>query len=202
MRAKINIIENKKYKSIAIINNTELIKNNNSGEFKKISEGYIFMDPRNSKMGIKAYIEQENIKNFYKKYLLSEDNIENYHNKRIENLIPDSLLDLEVNKSSLLENNFESINAIDWNKGCYIGQEVTARMKYRGKIKKFLKKFLILEGVIKTGDQVFYNNELIGTVGSVTQINGLAILRLSEEMNSTKNQLIMNTTKAKIKVNY
>ena len=54
----------------------------------------------------------------------------------LKNLVPNSLIDLIENKSLLLENNFQNINAIDWNKGCYIGQEITARMKYRSLLKK------------------------------------------------------------------
>ena len=54
----------------------------------------------------------------------------------IINCVPNSVDDLVENKSLLLENNFQNINAIDWNKGCYIGQEITARMKYRALLKK------------------------------------------------------------------
>ena len=54
----------------------------------------------------------------------------------MKNLVPNSTTDLIENKSLLLENNFQNINAIDWNKGCYIGQEITARMKYRSLLKK------------------------------------------------------------------
>ena len=55
---------------------------------------------------------------------------------RIKLTVPNPALDLEVEKSFLIENNFELINAIDFNKGCYIGQENTARQKYRGNAKK------------------------------------------------------------------
>ena len=43
-----------------------------------------------------------------------------------------------VEKSILLESGFDELNGVDWQKGCYIGQELTARTKYRGLIKKRL----------------------------------------------------------------
>ena len=56
----------------------------------------------------------------------------------INNTTPYSPFDILENKSLLLENNFDNLNAIDWDKGCYVGQEITARMKYRGLLKKKL----------------------------------------------------------------
>ena len=41
----------------------------------------------------------------------------------------------------LLENNFENLNSISWDKGCYVGQEITARMKYRALLKKKIYTF-------------------------------------------------------------
>ena len=54
-----------------------------------------------------------------------------YHEILISNTTPYSPFDILENKSLLLENNFDNLNAIDWDKGCYVGQEITARMKYR-----------------------------------------------------------------------
>ena len=64
----------------------------------------------------------------------------------IKNLVPYSTKDLKINKSLLLENNFEAINAIDWEKGCYVGQEITARMKYRALLKKSIRAVEIISG--------------------------------------------------------
>ena len=46
--------------------------------------------------------------------------------------IPDGSRDLLLEKSILLEAGFDELNGVDWHKGCYIGQELTARTKYRG----------------------------------------------------------------------
>ncbi|GIR53264.1 MAG: hypothetical protein CM15mP62_07350 [Rhodospirillaceae bacterium] len=52
--------------------------------------------------------------------------------------IPDATYDLQQNKTILLEAGFDELNGISWDKGCYMGQELTARTKYRGLIKKRL----------------------------------------------------------------
>ena len=92
-------------------------------------------DPRNNNLG-KKLILNHNIK-------ITDNNIKEiseteYHEILIASTTPYSPFDILENKSLLLENNFENINAIDWDKGCYVGQEITARMKYRGLLKKKL----------------------------------------------------------------
>ena len=59
-----------------------------------------------------------------------------FNNLRIANAIPDFRIDAIKNKSLLLEMRFDQLNGISWDKGCYMGQEITARMKYRNIIKK------------------------------------------------------------------
>ena len=52
--------------------------------------------------------------------------------------VPDGSRDLQLEKALLLESGFDELNGVDWQKGCYMGQELTARTKYRGLIKKRL----------------------------------------------------------------
>ena len=151
-------------------------------------------------MGIKAIIEKSSFDKFVNRHNLSEEPYTNYNNLRIENLIPDSLQDLEVNKSLLLENNFDLINAIDWEKGCYVGQEITARMKYRSLLKKSLYKILITEGYAKKNDRIFLNEKNIGNVTSVCNDRGLAMLKINEAIIARKNNIKLNSENSKIKI--
>ena len=57
---------------------------------------------------------------------------------RLELGVPDGSRDLVVDKALLLENGFDELNGVDWQKGCYMGQELTARTKYRALIRKRL----------------------------------------------------------------
>ena len=61
-----------------------------------------------------------------------------YDRHRLALGVPDGSRDLTVEKSILLEAGFDELNGVDWQKGCYVGQELTARTKYRGLIKKRL----------------------------------------------------------------
>ena len=54
-----------------------------------------------------------------------------YDALRLELGVPDGSRDLVVDKALLLENGFDELNGVDWQKGCYMGQELTARTKYR-----------------------------------------------------------------------
>ena len=157
LKEKITITPVLGLSSIVIYKNNNLFSElKNEGQLKKTNYGYIFLDPRNIKMGLKIIIKSNFLKKFCKKNILEQGLYSDYEEIRIRNTIPDSITDLEINKSLLLENNFESINSLDWDKGCYIGQEITARMKYRSLLKKSLTKIIIVKGVIKAGEDIFF----------------------------------------------
>ncbi len=86
-------------------------------------------DPRHKEMGYRT---------FEKPNGMEEKLFEEWDNIRISLTIPDGSRDMEIEKSTLLECGIDALNGIDWNKGCYMGQELTARMKYRGLAKKHL----------------------------------------------------------------
>ena len=111
-------------------------------------------------------------------------------------------MDLEINKSVLLEYNFDSINAIDWDKGCYVGQEITARMKYRALLKKSLIKISIIDGNVKPDDNIFFDIRSIGSVSSVSKDIGLAILRIDDAKNAFTNDKMLETEEGRVKINF
>ena len=203
LRADIKIIEKNEYVSLAIHESTNIFSELKlPGYLEKNNEGLIFVDPRTVNLGLKAYIRKEIVDKFCLRYSLQEDSSNNYDKKRIENIIPDSLQDLEINKSVLLENNFDSINAINWDKGCYVGQEITARMKYRSLIKKSLIKISIIEGIVKPKDDVLIDNKKVGKISSINNKIGLAMLRIDEAKNASSNNMVLKTNKGKIKINF
>jgi folate-binding protein YgfZ len=69
---------------------------------------------------------------------VSEARFDHYDRLRLSLGIPDGSRDLVLEKSILLESGFDELNGVDWQKGCYIGQELTARTRYRGLVKKRL----------------------------------------------------------------
>ena len=111
--------------------------------------------------------------------------------KRILNIIPNSELDLIYNKSFILNYNFENLNALSFNKGCYIGQENTARQKFRGTQKYSLKSIKIINGSMPDlNEDIFYNKVNIGTMKSKSNDIGLCLIR----KDATKNNVSLLKT--------
>ena len=118
----------------------------------------------------------------------------------IKNLVPYTTKDLIINKSLLLENNFDKINAIDWVKGCYVGQEITARMKYRALLKKSIRAVEIISGRTMPGNKIFYNTNIIGEIISCINNLGIAMLKIEDANNAFKNNKVLKTDSASLKI--
>jgi folate-binding protein YgfZ len=101
-----------------------------------------------------------------------------YDRLRLEAGVPDGSRDLAIEKAILLEAGFDELNGVDWQKGCYIGQELTARTKYRGLIKKRLMPVRIEGAVPPPGTPVMLEGQEAGEMRSTSDGIGLALLRL------------------------
>ncbi len=152
-------------------------------------------DPRNINLGKKL------IKN--EKFLVEKDRLKSineteYHEILIENTVPYSPFDILENKSLLLENNFDNLDAIDWEKGCYVGQEITARMKYRGLLKKKLYSLKLKIGNVIEGDELIVDNKKIGTIISIANSNIFAALNINfvNDLRKSNQSLVINDTLA------
>ncbi len=148
-------------------------------------------DPRNINLGKKLIT---NKKILIEKERLKEINETEYHEILIKNTTPYSPFDILENKSLLLENNFDNLNAIDWDKGCYVGQEITARMKYRGLLKKKLYALKIKRGNVLVGDELIVDNKKIGTIVSKANSNIFAALNINfvNEIKNKDQNLVIN----------
>ena len=93
-----------------------------------------------------------------------------------------------------MENNFDNLNAIDWDKGCYVGQEITARMKYRGLLKKKLYALKIKSGDVLQGDELIVDNKKIGTIVSKANSNIFEALNINfvNEIKNKNQNLVIN----------
>ncbi len=99
-----------------------------------------------------------------------------YEALRITALVPETGAELLENDSYILEQGFERLSGVDFRKGCYVGQEVTARMKHKTELKKGLVKVRI-EGDAVPGTPVEVDGKPAGTLHSVVGTIGLAHLR-------------------------
>jgi len=94
--------------------------------------------------------------------------------------IPDGSRDMIVGKSTLLECNFDRLNGISWSKGCYMGQELTARMHHRALVKKRLFSVKICSGAPKIGLIVRDGDADVGDMRSSNGDLGLALLNIEK----------------------
>ena len=162
------------------------------GDLQKDQDTLIFnIDPRNTNIGFKLIHLKKDPKILDEFKNISE---EKYHGILIQNLVPLSHYDLEENKSLLLENNFENLNSISWDKGCYVGQEITARMKYRALLKKKIYSLEIKDGSPIIGQLIKDNENEFGKVISIKNNFVLAMLKieLADKKLITKKQIKTN----------
>jgi folate-binding protein YgfZ len=94
---------------------------------------------------------------------------------RVEHIIPETGIELIPNDSYLLECGFERLHGVDFRKGCYVGQEVTARMKHKTELRKGLSLVQIDQSVA-VGTPIFADGREVGTI--FTQSGGRAIAHL------------------------
>lgn len=101
-----------------------------------------------------------------------------YDLHRLELGLPDGARDLEPQKSVLLEGGFDELAGVSWSKGCYMGQELTARTKYRGLLKKRLFPVAIAGDLPPPGAPVTRGGAEVGEMRSGREGVGLALLRI------------------------
>ena len=96
---------------------------------------------------------------------------------RVSHCIPETGIELIQDRSYILEVGFERLNGVDFKKGCYVGQEVTARMKHKTELRKQLKTVAV-DGYTEVGTDITENARIVGTLYSQSGGKGLAHLRL------------------------
>ena len=130
----------------------------------KYREDPIILDPRNKNLGARLIINLEKLYLSLKKLDLKDDNIENYYIKSHKlGIVPKNLNQLK-NKLFGIECNYEELNGIDFKKGCYVGQENTARIKLKNKLSKRLFPIKIINGTLSEDEKIYSNNTEIGKV--------------------------------------
>ncbi len=92
--------------------------------------------------------------------------------------LPDGTRDLEAEKSVLLEAGFDELHGISWTKGCYMGQELTARTRYRGLVKRRLIPVTAAGTVPVPGSPILRDGSEVGVMRSGRERRGLALLRI------------------------
>ncbi len=107
-----------------------------------------------------------------------QGSMEDYQQHRIVHAVPEGGSDIIVNSSFALESNFEELNAIDFEKGCYVGQELTARTKFRGTVRRRLFGIEAqASNLPESGTAITANGIEIGTLRSSVGSRGIGLIR-------------------------
>jgi folate-binding protein YgfZ len=136
------------------------------------ASGILFADPRLPALGWRLWLPADATPD------LPVADRAAYERHRLGLGVPEGVRDIEIDKGLLLESHFEVLNGVDFRKGCYIGQELTARTKYRGLVKKQLYRVSSDQVLPPPGTPVTANGQEVGQLRSALGGQGLALLRL------------------------
>ncbi|MHB1220309.1 MAG: CAF17-like 4Fe-4S cluster assembly/insertion protein YgfZ [Alphaproteobacteria bacterium] len=162
-----------------------------AGTAASFGEGVAFVDPRLAALGARVLLpggDADMPAGF------TATDADAYDRWRLFHGVADGSRDLEPEKSILLESNFEELNGVDFNKGCYVGQELTARTKYRGLVKKKLVPVELSGSAPEPGTQIMLDGKDAGTMRSARDGHGLALLRL-DALDAAKGTLTAGDTR-------
>ncbi len=168
LRSKVEILNLSNEFVVAAFSHEKFLKFEESkdqpGFTIKYREDPIFLDPRNRQLGARLIINLEKLYLSLKKLDLHDADINEYYSFSHKlGIVPKDLNKLQ-NKLFGIECNFEELNGIDFKKGCYVGQENTARIKLKNKLSKRLMPINIINGKLNQGESIFNNENEIGKV--------------------------------------
>ena len=130
----------------------------------KFREDPIILDPRNKDLGARLIINLEKLYLSLKKLNLKNNDISNYYDQSYKlGIVPKNFNQLQ-NKLFGIECNYEELNGIDFKKGCYVGQENTARIKLKGKLSKRLLPVRLIKGKLIQDEKIYYGKKEIGKI--------------------------------------
>ncbi|MVO16102.1 YgfZ/GcvT domain-containing protein [Parasedimentitalea huanghaiensis] len=140
-------------------------------------------DPRHSGLGWRLYGDQ------------GGDDGSDWDAIRVAHCIPETGIELTPD-SYILEAGFEALNGVDFRKGCYVGQEITARMKHKTELRKGLR-VVEINGMAPTGSAITAAGKPVGTLFTQSGPRAIAYLRLDRakgEMMAADAQLKLPNT--------
>ena len=181
------------YKKFLLFENAKDIPGNTF----KYREDSILLDPRNKKLGGRLIVNLEKLYLSLKKLELKISDTNEYYQLSYQLGIPQQDMKKLQNKLFGIECNFEELNGIDFKKGCYIGQENTARIKLKSKLSKRLLPIELINGKLEEGDLIYSDDKEIGKI-LIAKNYPFALIKLID--NSFDFNLVYSIKNAKIKI--
>jgi folate-binding protein YgfZ len=169
-----------------------------AGAARPYAGGVAFVDPRLAALGARVIAPRDSAPTALAADGFAAADFAAYDRLRLAEGIPDGSRDLAIEKSILLESGFDELNGVDWKKGCYIGQELTARTKYRGLIKKRLMPVRVEGTLPPPGTLVTLDGQEVGELRSGRDGIGLALLRLEAVASAAETGRALQAGEARI----
>ncbi len=136
-----------------------------------------FADPRNAALGWRVLVPEELAQKVAD--LIGADLVDSpaYDAHRIASGVPRGGLDFTYGDAFPHETNMDRLHGVDFEKGCYVGQEVVSRMQHRGTARTRTVRMLIDGPAPEPGAVILAGEKPVGTMGSTAGHNGLALIR-------------------------
>lgn len=149
-----------------------------AGAAKALGGGIVFTDPRLPDLGAHAFLPRASYAATLNELGFVEASAGSFKDHRYALGVPEGSNDLLPDKAIPLECGFDELNGVDWQKGCYMGQELTARTKYRGLVRKRLLPVRFEGNPLAVGADLTLDGKEVGDIRAVDGNHGLALLRL------------------------
>jgi len=200
LRSKVEILNLSNEFVVAALSKEKFLSLDSSSDLEgftiKYNEDTIFIDPRLKKLGARLIINLEKLNLSLKNLKLNTANVEDYY-KLSHELGISQIDNINLqNKIFGIECNYEELNAIDYKKGCYVGQENTARIKHKNKLSKRLLAVKTIEGKINS-EEIFFKEKEIGKL-LINNKNPFALIKTQNDQFDFEN--IYQCGSAKIKI--
>ncbi len=145
-----------------------------------LGHGIAFTDPRLAAIGGRAILPSGSAAAILEGQGLTRAEAADYDRARLAAGLPDGSRDMIVEKATLLESGFDELAGVDFNKGCFVGQELTARVKYRGLVRKRLMPVAVEGPLPAPGTPIMAGERRAGELRSGRDGTAIALLRLDE----------------------
>ena len=156
------------------------------GTARPIDSGAIAIDPRYTGLGLRAWLDRTTAAATIAGLGFTPAAPDDYETLRLDLGIPDGSRDIVVDKNLPLECGFDELNAIDYGKGCYVGQEMTARTHYRATIRRRLYQVEVEGALPPPGTPIMRGDSEAGEMRSGRGNRGLAFLRVEDVEAATR----------------
>lgn len=138
-----------------------------------VEDGWCYADPRHGDLGWRLIVPRARLESLAGRVVLDAL----YHERRVALGVPEGGRDYALGDTFPHEANYDRLHGVSFTKGCFVGQEVVARMQNKTVVRK---RVTLVTGTepLTTGAEIRVGAAVIGTVGSVAGPHGLALLRL------------------------